>query len=295
MIKEISIKRIIKMSLLLFLLILFYLFPGDKNNEVKTSYVSYTSNFHDIFLIDNNGYVAKTTIMVSSIDREKLALDLLKTLIIESENDNRIPENFKAIIPKDTKINKIKVENESICVEFSPNITLSKNKDTMLECIIYTLTSINNINKVYLKITDSNDNYFKDYYDRTIGINKNIDIYSFHDIETLNVYYISKSNNVDYYVPVTKYLNSKDDKINIIIEELSSRSSYESNLMSYLNYETKLISYNIEDDNIYLNFNESILNNENKILEEVKYCISYSIKDSIGIENIHFLVNDKEF
>ena len=33
---------------------------------------------------------------------------------------------------------------------------------------------------------------------------------------------------------------------------------------------------------------------DNKILEEVKYSISYSIKDSVEVSNIHFFVNDEE-
>ena len=296
MIKEISIKKIIKMTLLLFLLFLFYLFPTSNDEKIiRTKYVSSTSNYHDIFLIDKNDYVSKTTISVSSIDKEKMAIDLLKSMTIDSENKNKLPDSFDAVIPKNTKVSKIKVDNENIYVEFSNQIINTSNKDKMIECIIYTLTSISGIKKVYLKTNDANSNFFKEFYDRSIGINKNIDIYNFHDIKTINVYYISSSNNIDYYVPVTKYINNKDDKINIIIEEMASKSSYETNLISYLNYETKLINYNIEDNELYLNFNESILESNQKVLEEVKYCISYSIKDSIDINNIHFLVNDKEF
>lgn len=296
MIKEISIKRIIKMSLLLIVLGLFYIFPNNNNNNYKTKYVSSTSNYHDIFLIDKNNYVAKTTISVSSIDKEKMALDLIKSLTIDSENKNKIPESFQAIIPKKTKVNKVRIENESISINFSNKIMNSENKEKMIECIVYTLTSINGINKVYLSTEEEND-YFKEVYDRSIGINKNINIFNFQDIQTINLYYISTTNNVNYYVPVTKYINSKDNKINIIIEELASRSSYESNLISYLNYDTKLINYNIENNDMYLFFNDAILtnDNDNNILEEVKYCISYSIKDSFDIDNVHFLVNDKEF
>ena len=39
-----------------------------------------------------------------------------------------------------------------------------------------------------------------------------------------------------------------DDKIKIIIDELSSKSSYESNLMSFLNNETKLMSYTLDNN-----------------------------------------------
>ena len=66
--------------------------------------------------------------------------------------------------------------------------------------------------------------------------------------------------------------------------------------MSYLNYETKLINYTIEDNDLNLYFDSAILNNSkgNKLLEEVIYSISYSIMDSIEVSNIHFFVNGEE-
>ena len=113
----------------------------------------------------------------------------------------------------------------------------------------------------------------------------------------ITLYYNSNSNGTPYYIPVTKYINSKDDKVNIIIDELSSKSSYETNLISYLNYDTKLMSYTLEDGEINLYFNNCILNSkdDNKILEEVIYSISYSLEDSIEVSNVHFYVNNKEF
>lgn len=297
MLKSSSLNRIMRMTLLLFVLVILYLFPNN-NNEYNLKVVKATSsNYHDIFLLDKNNYVSKTTISVKSIEKEKLALDLLNSLVIDGINKNKIPSSFKAIIPKNTTIDKVKVDNEHILVSFSEDILKEENnKEKMIECIVYTLTSIPNIKYVNILVNEKENNYFKNEYTRDIGINKKIDITSLNDINNVTIYYVSSNNNVNYYIPVTKYINSKDDKINIIINELSSKSSYESNLMSYLNNETKLMSYTLEDNDLNLYFNEAILNSkkDNKILEEVIYSISYSIKDSIEVSNIHFYVNDKE-
>ena len=297
MLKSSSLNRIMRMTLLLFVLVILYLSPNN-NNEYNLKVVKATSsNYHDIFLLDKNNYVSKTTISVKSIEKEKLALDLLNSLVIDGINKNKIPSSFKAIIPKNTTIDKVKVDNEHILVSFSEDILKEENnKEKMIECIVYTLTSIPNIKYVNILVNEKENNYFKNEYTRDIGINKKIDITSLNDINNVTIYYVSSNNNVNYYIPVTKYINSKDDKINIIINELSSKSSYESNLMSYLNNETKLMSYTLEDNDLNLYFNEAILNSkkDNKILEEVIYSISYSIKDSIEVSNIHFYVNDKE-
>ena len=216
MIKEIFLKRILKMTLLLSVLVLFYIFPNNEPSSYDIAPVSSSSNYHDIFLLDKNGFVSKTTVSVSSIEKEKMAKDLLKTLVVDSENKNKIPEGFYAIIPKKTIINSIKVNNETISVDFSDKIKKTINKDKLVECIVYTLTSINGINKVYLTIDGKNKDFFIEVYDRSIGINKNIEIYNFHNLKTVNLYYISNNDNVNYYIPVTKYINDKRDRINII-------------------------------------------------------------------------------
>ena len=74
MLKRFSINKIIKMSLFLFVFLILFLYPKRNKYDLKISPVI-GGNFHDIFLIDSNNYVSKTTISVSSIEKEK---DLLK-------------------------------------------------------------------------------------------------------------------------------------------------------------------------------------------------------------------------
>lgn len=294
MLKRSSLNRIVKMTMLLFVLFLLYLFPSKKTYNLN-AITTISSSYHDIFLIDKNGYVSKTKIAVKNIEKEELAKELLEYLVINKSN--KIPSSFKAVIPEDTKINFVKVDNEHIKVSFSSSVLKTNNKEKMIECITYTLTSISNIKFVNILVDDEYNNFFEEEYSRDIGVNKVLDISSLKDITRITIYYNSNSNGNNYYIPVTKYINSKDDKVNIIIDELSSKSSYESNLISYLNYDTKLMSYTLEDNEINLYFNNSILNskNDNKILEEVIYSISYSLEDSIEVNNVHFYVNNKEF
>ena len=118
-------------------------------------------------------------------------------------------------------------------------------------------------------------------------------------IDSYTVYYVSKNNDSTYYVPITKYVNKQnDDKIKIIVEELASAPIYETNLISYINGNTKLINYEITDNDIIkLNFNNYILDDikDNKILEEVIYTISLSIEDNYkDIKEVDFLVDNEE-
>lgn len=295
MLKRLSLNKISKMTLFILLLFLFCIYPKQTKYNLNTKVVN-GNNYHDIFLIDDNNYVSKTTIAVNSIESNKLAQDLVKSLIIGSENSSKIPNNFKAIIPKGTKIQKININDKYLTISFDDNILKTNNKDKMIECIVYTLTSIKNITNIKILVNDKENSFFDKEYTRSIGINKKYNLTSLEDINNITIYYVSSNNDNNYYIPVTKYINTKDDKIKIIIEELSSSSSYQSNLMSYLNYDTKLISYDLEDNELNLYFNDAIINKgDDKILEEVIYSISYSMKDSINVDNIHFYVNDKEF
>ena len=293
MLKRFSLNKILKMTLFIFVFVILCLYPKRNNYELKTSSVI-GGNYHDIFLVDSNNYVSKTTIAVSSIEKEKLAKDLVTSLIIDSKNKSKLPDGFKAIIPKGSKIQRVSVNNKYLIISFNENILKTNNKEQMLECIIYTLTSINDIKYIKILINEKENDFFDYEYSREYGINKKYDISTLKDINDVTLYYVSKYNNVNYYIPVTKYFNSNEDKIKIIIDELSSKSSYQSNLMSYLNYDTKLINYTIDNDDLYLYFDQSILGNNDKILEEVIYSISYSIKDSFPVSNIHFFVDNKE-
>ena len=105
-----------------------------------------------------------------------------------------------------------------------------------------------------------------------------------------------KFNDTTYYVPVTKINNDDRSKIEIIIDELSSSNVYKSNLMSYLNNNTEILSVNESENELTINFNSAIFNDisTKDILEEVIYTISMSINDNYDVNNVIFNVEDKE-
>ena len=132
--------------------------------------------------------------------------------------------------------------------------------------------------------------------DRSFGINKEYNINKLDNINKTTVYYINTFDNKTYYVPVTKINNDSRNKIEIIIDELSSNNTYKTNLMSYLNSNTKLISVEEKENELRLSFNNSILDNisNQKILEEVIYTISLSVKDNYNVDSVIFNVDNKE-
>lgn len=190
-------------------------------------------------------------------------------------------------------------------IDFSKEI-LEINKELeekMLEAIVYSLTSIKEVNGIMiyvegnlLTVLPKNKTNLPTVLTRDIGINKIYDITNTKDISKTTIYYIGENNDNYYYIPVTKIDNSKKDKIKIIIDELSSGPSYQGNLMSFMNLNTKLMNYEIKDKSMYLVFNDYILDNidEKKVMEEVIYSISLSIGENYNVDEVIFMLNDEE-
>ena len=95
---------------------------------------------------------------------------------------------------------------------------------------------------------------------------------------------------------MTKYLNDDREKIKIIVDELASSYLYNSNLMSYLNSNTTLLSSEITDDTLSLVFNQYIFSDQTtkNILEEVIYTIGLSIGVNYDVKQVVFNVDNQE-
>ena len=107
-------------------------------------------------------------------------------------------------------------------------------------------------------------------------------------------YYLSKYNDYYYYVPVTKISNENLEKAEIIINELKTTPIYHTNLISYLAASTNLTNYEILENSISLSFDNHLLAgiDDEDMLEEVKYAISLSIRDSYGIDEVIFNISE---
>ena len=306
MIKRISLKKISICLIAIAAIFLFYLFPTNdklKINE-ELEYIE-EGNVSTIFLMDSNNYLAKTSISLDASDITSKAKKLLTALIQGEKYTEKIPNGFKSIIPNGTKILNIEYKDEVIKVDFSSELmdTNVDNEEKIIEAIVYTLTSIDNVKyviiymngKILTKLPQSNIT-LPSALDRSFGINKEYNINSDKNITKTTVYYINKYNDKEYYVPVTKVSNDSREKVQIIIEELSNTSTYNANLMSYLNSNTKVVSLNEDKNQLVIDFNDYIYNDidSNEILDEVIYTICLSIQDNYNVDTVVFTVDNKE-
>lgn len=309
MLKRFWIKKIMIASSALFALLLICLIPKEDktltNIKQELEYVDKGINKNEIFLLDVNNYLARTSVALTSTDVTGKSKEILNTLITGSSGESKIPNGFRGVLPADTKILTVEYEDKILKINLSNEVMDVKEdmEEKVIEAIVYNLTSIDGVDKIMLfvdgniltKLPKTGIN-LPTILDRSYGINKEYDINSTKNITNVTVYYVNKYNGNEYYVPVTKYVNDDREKIQIIVDELTSSPIYSSNLMSYLNSNTKLLEISESVDSLDLVFNSYIFSDvdEKEILEEVIYTISLSVKDNYDVNEVSFTVNDEE-
>lgn len=310
MLKRMSIKKIMVSTCAIIVLLIIYILPDNSREiKLKNDKIEYISNdiVGTIYLVDSNNYVARTSIPTCKCEGVDIAKDLLEGLIIDGNKSDIIPNGFRSILPSGTSILNVELNDKTLTINFSKELLEGPPNEErkMIESIVYTLTSIKGIDKVKIQVDSSpltklpnSKELLPEVLDKSYGINKTYDLVTTNNIISYTTYYVNKYNNNEYYVPVTKYINNKDnDIIKIIIKELSSSPIYETNLMSYLNAGAVLEDYELLDNNLKLNFNELLLNDINKknLLEEVIYTISLSMGNYYNnLETVSFYINNEE-
>lgn len=299
MIKKYTINKLCVTSVSLFLILMFYLVPSTPESEVKIDKSIGDKKEVVVYLMDKDYYLGRMIEYASYDNIVDLVNKKLDILINGSDELN----SFSPIIPKNTKVNSIKVDKNNIYIDFSKDIlNVSKyNEELMIESIIYTITDINGIDNIYLsinkeplKILPKSNKEIPYPLNRGYGINKKYDLDSLNNITKTTIYFNKSYDDVEYLVPITKVMNTTSEKIDIIIEELKSIVNAQYNLNSYIPNNLEVVSHEVNDDKMNLIFNEFILDKEKLVvLEEVKYAIAQSIFDNYNVKEVVFSTKDK--
>ena len=306
MIRKKALRKIFITTMSLFIIMTIYLIPlTEKTLEtnLEFEYITDLAN-SSIYLLDENNFLVKTKVLLD----EELLEDNIKNIIsnLTVSSNSKFPDKLNAIIPKNTKLNNITIEDDIVTLDFSKEL-LNINEELstkLIESIVYSITELDSITKVNIMVEstpletypNSNKKIIMPLT-RDIGINNEYTYNTLDNITKVVIYYGEDINNNIYYVPVTKYLNNNEnkDKIDIIVEELTTSYIYEDNLRSILNENVELIDKEIiDEDLLILNFNSALFDNNSTIKEEVLYTLSYSVFSNYDVNTISFKVDNKD-
>lgn len=283
------------------LILIVYLFP-TKKEETSINNEKNESNTSIIYLLDQNNYIARVSVITTNKTNEKQIYELIEYLTEGSSKNSTLKEGFAPIIPKNTKLLSIKIENDLVKLNFSKKfLTIDEEKeDKLISSLVYTLTSLENINKISIYIEGNilnkmpSGKQIPTIIDRSYGINQKYNITNIKGSTKTTIYYLSKFKDYYYYVPFTMVNNENKEKIEIIIEELASKNVYETSLISYLK-DTKEISYEIENNFISLNMSKKLFNDlyESNLIESVIYTINLSVKENYTQKEVIYNIDNQ--
>lgn len=289
MLKKNALRRICISTFSLFIVLLLCIFP---NNE--TSYpeeiISINELTMPLYIKDQNGYVARTNIIKKKDNDIEYIINLLTK---GSLYENYLPVNFEPLIPENTKLLNYSLNDKVLKLNFSKEFLLVNENDEekMIESLIYSLCELESIDKILIYVENKKLNELPNSkiklpvsLDKSYGINKVYDIKSFKNVTKTTIYYASKTDDLTYYIPITKITNNDANAVEIIVKELKTSPIYESNLISFLNASYELKNYEIMENSVNMSFdNKMLLNlNDENITEKVKYTLSLSIRDTLG-------------
>lgn len=305
MIKKSLLKKISLIFVSVLTIILIYSFPTlSKNDNIVQSINFIKTNDGDIiYLLDNNNYVSRVNTLITSTEPLKKAKEIINILTINSKNSNYIQKGFSPVIPKNTKILDISLDDDLLKINFSNEfLSIEKNlENKLIESLIYSLTSMENINAIMIFVEGEHLNFLPNskkelplVLTRDYGINKIYELENIKGATKTTVYYLNKYLDYYYFTPVTLINNDSSNKIEIIIKELKSSNTIQTNLMSYLAANIELSNFEINEQVADLNFNNIFKELSNKeITEEVKYAISLSIKENYDVNKLNIYIDNE--
>lgn len=290
-----SIKKILITTFCLFIVVCIYTITNiNSEDTIKVNLeledISLLTNTN-IYLLNNDGYLVQKKVFIDSNSIEDRIRKIINYLKITETS--KYSSNLRGVINKDCIIIELNYDEGFITLNFNKYFNDVDNINIVVASLVHSLYSIGDVKGVSILVEG---NYLNDYpkiIDNSIDLNKEVYLTSRNDVSKVVVYYLSKDNDDYYYVPVSKYLNDSKDKINIIVQEMVSSSS--NNLISLVNSNLELISSREENDTMILNFNNYLFDNNDEVLEEVLYCISYSVFDNYDVSMIMFEIDGKSY
>ncbi len=280
------IRRLFYTTITTFIILTIYTISNIDRNVLRTNLeIENITNLKTdtIYLLNKDNYLTKVDIFLDSKNQKDKIYNIVEYL----KKTKNLKSNYKGYIPKNTKIISLDIKDKTIYIDLTKDFNES-DINISVPGLVKSLLEIKNIDKIDLKVEGK---YLKNYnrlLTKDIAINKKYYLNDRKNINKVVIYYLTEDNN---YIPVTKYLNDKREKIEIIVDELTNNTDF--NLISYLNSNTRLINYKEENNVLLLNFNKYLIDDKN-IIDYNLLELSYSIFDNYDVYSVIFEVDGKQ-
>lgn len=292
MLKKRAFNRIFITTIIFFLV--FTIYSLKEVSQLKEEKRKVNQNEEIIYTLNDDNYISKTSVYVSKfLTLEDQIREKLEIMISENNKNALLPSYFNPILPENTKILDVVVEDSLVKVYFSAELMeiTEEQSEKMIEAIVYTITDENILGiEIYvensiLKYVPHTKKELPTILTKDFGINKTYNISKTDNISKVTMVYYASDEDSYYEVPVTKYLNDRREKLEIIFEELE-KASFDTNLISLLEG-IKINDYKITKDKITIDLNSEITSEEKELIIK-------SILNNYDVKSVEITVNNKK-
>lgn len=275
MLKKKAFNRIFITTIVFFIVFTLYNLKIVASDAISQETIE--SKKETIYTLNSKNYISKTEVYVGKVLTLKDKIkEKLEIMIAENDKNALLPSYFKPILPENTKVLKVEVEDSLVKVYFSKELNniSEEQSEKMIEAIVYTITDENILGiEIYvegelLKYVPHTKKELPTILTKEFGINKTYALINTNDIVKIVMTYFIDCNNEYVEVPVTKYLNDNREKLEIIFDNLTFDPS-NSDLISLVD-NVKLVDYKIKNDTITIYIDRDIsFEEENLIVSSI--------------------------
>lgn len=286
--------------------------PSDDEAESVAEEIENQSGetvIRSLYLIDANGMVVPQQLELPKIESKEVATQVLQYLVKGGPVTSILPNGFQAVLPEDTEILSLNLKDDgTLIVDVSEEF---KNYDandelSIIQAMTYTLTQFDSVERVKLRIEGIdqsempvNGTPISEGYSRSNGINiVDTNFNGLANSRAVTMYYPKQFNENYYYVPVTQYIDTKNDNyLDSLVKTLIDGPGYNLNMIQVFNNEAMLSEKPILKDGVLrLVFNEYILKDRDKaiIADDVIETLVRSLTEQDLVRAIDIKVENKD-
>lgn len=286
-----TMKKIFQVTLLVFIVLVAYTVSNIsvKDRVLRTNLeISDISHINTtkIYYLNNNNLLVGVDTFIDGDDSLKKIESIISYLKKESVNNGYL----NGYLPKKLKVLNIKLNDGFLELDLSKDILdTSYDIELVKTGLVYSILELDDVEEISISVDGQYLKGFTKIFNKKMGINTEYILENRKDVLKVVVYYLDDTSN--YYVPVTKYLNNKSEKIEVIINELKDNN--DNRLVSLLDKGLELIDYQEVENVMFLNFNDYILNDNKEVQEKIYNMVSYSVFDNYDVSMVMFEVNGK--
>ena len=198
MIKKRAFRKMLITTFVFFIVLTLYMIPSKKHKDEKIYTYVDTTNV-SLYLKNDYNQLTKVDFKIPDRSIDNTIKEIIKKLT--NSKDKTIPSEFIQVIPENTKLERVYINEGIVYLNFSKDFLKISNDEIekIVESISYSLLNLDKVKGVSIYVNDENisklfDKNIPDIITKEYGINKRIELKNLNNVSQVTVFYVSSIN-----------------------------------------------------------------------------------------------------